>query len=213
MGEMELRLRLAGRINVYNTLAAIAACVVDRVPLDVQKAALESFGEPPGRFERVDAGQDFTVIVDYAHKPDGLMNVLRASRDISKGRVIVLFGCGGDRDRLKRPLMGRIAGELADLVIITSDNPRSEDPEAILDDIEVGLKEQPPREGYVREADREAAIRQAMESARPGDVVMLAGKGHETYQIFRDRTIHFDDKEAARRVLGEMRMSRPELFR
>lgn len=213
MGKVEMRLLLAGRINIYNALAAMSVAAVEGIPLSVQKAALESVPPIPGRFERVDAGQKFFVVVDYAHSPDGLLNVLRASRDMSSGKVIVVFGCGGDRDRKKRPIMGRIAGELADLAIITTDNPRSEDPETIIDEIEAGIKETPPRLGYRREVDRASAIRQAIFGAGPGDVVLIAGKGHENYQIFRDRTIHFDDREVAREVLAELRLTSPDLFK
>jgi UDP-N-acetylmuramoyl-L-alanyl-D-glutamate--2,6-diaminopimelate ligase len=150
----------------------------------------------------VDAGQPFLVVVDYAHTDDALRNVLKTARELTRDRLIVVFGCGGDRDRTKRPLMGEAAGELADLVVLTSDNPRSEDPVMIMNDALVGLQ----RSGrpYTVEVDREAAICQALGEAREGDVVVLAGKGHETYQILKDRTIPFDDHDVARRALHDL---------
>jgi UDP-N-acetylmuramoyl-L-alanyl-D-glutamate--2,6-diaminopimelate ligase len=150
----------------------------------------------------VDAGQPFLVVVDYAHTDDALRNVLKTARELTRDRLIVVFGCGGDRDRSKRPLMGEAAGELADLVVLTSDNPRSEDPALIMNDVMVGLQ----RTGrtYIAEVDREAAIRKALTEAHEGDVVVLAGKGHETYQILKDRTIPFDDHAVARRVLRDL---------
>jgi len=211
-GTVSLHLKLAGRINVYNSLAAIACAVVEGIPLEQQKRALEAIAPIPGRFDRVDEGQKFAVIVDYAHSPDGLLNVLKVSRDLARGNVIVVFGCGGDRDRTKRPIMGRIAGENSDLAIVTSDNPRSEDPEAIIDEIEAGIKEASPRLGYVREPDRAQAIRNAIWSAQEGDAVLIAGKGHENYQIFRDKTIHFDDREVASALLRERSGEAPGLF-
>src|SRR5213075_1819150 len=157
-------------------LAALAACAQLGVPLEEGVKALESAPRVPGRFEPVDEGQDFGVLVDYAHTPDSLENVLRAARDVTRGRLHVVFGAGGDRDRGKRPLMGGVAGRLADRVIVTSDNPRSEDPEAIVDEVMAGA---PDAE---REVDRRLAIARAVESAAPGDVVVIAGKGHEQGQ-------------------------------
>ncbi len=153
----------------------------------------------PGRFERVEEGQPFMVVVDYAHTDDALRNVIAAARGMRAKRVITLFGCGGDRDRTKRPLMGMAAAELSDYVVLTSDNPRSEDPLAIMNDAMVGLRRYDT--SYVAEPDRERAIKKAIETADPGDVVILAGKGHETYQILKDGPIPFDDREVARRVL------------
>jgi UDP-N-acetylmuramoyl-L-alanyl-D-glutamate--2,6-diaminopimelate ligase len=153
----------------------------------------------PGRFERVQAGQPFLVIVDYAHTDDALRNAIRVARGMTKKRVITLFGCGGDRDRSKRPLMGMAAAENSDLVVLTSDNPRSEDPLAIMNDALVGIRRFDTP--HIIEPDREKAIRKAIEQAEPGDVVLLAGKGHETYQVLKDRTIDLDDREVARRVL------------
>jgi len=153
----------------------------------------------PGRFERVDEGQPFEVVVDYSHKPGALENVLRTARELATGRVLCVFGCGGDRDREKRPLMGRIAADLADVAIVTSDNPRSEDPLAIIAEIVAGA------EGELEvEPDRRAAIARAVELARPGDVVVLAGKGHEQGQQFADVTLPFDDREVARELLRRL---------
>ena len=156
----------------------------------------------PGRFAPVVAGQDFWVVVDYAHTPAGVENVLSSARAMNPRRLIVLLGCGGDRDKSKRPLMGQVAEELADHVVLTSDNPRSEDPQAILKDIEAGMSQKRRRTVV---ADRQEAIAAAIAMAKPGDMVVLAGKGHETEQIFRDRTLHFDDAEVARRVLEARR--------
>ncbi len=153
----------------------------------------------PGRFERVEQGQPFMVVVDYAHTDDALRNVISVARGMKPRRVITLFGCGGDRDRSKRPLMGMAAAELSDFVVLTSDNPRSEDPLAIMNDAIVGLRRYDTP--CVAEPDRERAIKKAIEAAEPGDVVILAGKGHETYQILKDGPIPFDDREVARRVL------------
>ncbi|MBW5444833.1 UDP-N-acetylmuramoyl-L-alanyl-D-glutamate--2,6-diaminopimelate ligase [Cohnella sp. CFH 77786] len=198
-GERQVRLRMVGKFNVYNALAALAAAACERIPLDAAVASLESVSGVPGRVEAVDEGQPFAVVVDYAHTPDGLDNVLRTVRELAAGRVICVFGCGGDRDRTKRPLMGKIAAALADSVIVTSDNPRTEDPMAILKDIETGLLEanvDPDR--YVLLPDRREAIEKAVEMASPGDVVLIAGKGHETYQIIGGVTYDFDDRLAAR---------------
>ena len=152
----------------------------------------------PGRFQLIHAGQPFTVVVDYAHTPDGLENVLKTARQITKGKLWVVFGAGGDRDRKKRPIMGKIALDLADIAVVTSDNPRSEDPEAIIRDIEEGLKDNPEGKEIHKITDRREAIEYVMAHAKPDDVVMIAGKGHENYQILKDRTIHFDDGEVVR---------------
>lgn len=205
-GEIPLALRLAGKFNVYNALAAAAACHAEGVPLPVIRRALEAATGVAGRMEAVHAGQPYGVFVDYAHSPDGLENVLRTAQEFARGRVIAVFGCGGDRDRTKRPLMGKIAADLADYVIVTSDNPRTEDPEAIVRDIEVGIGE---KRFYEIVVDRASAIERAIAIAAPDDVVIIAGKGHETYQIFKDRTIDFDDRAVARRVI-EARMARKE---
>lgn len=190
---------LAGRINVYNILAAAGAALSYGLDLEAIARGVAALDAVPGRFQRVDSGQPFLVVVDYAHTDDALRNVIQIARELGSGRVITLFGCGGDRDRSKRPLMGMVAGELSDYVVLTSDNPRSEDPLAIMNDALVGLRRFDTP--HAVEPDRARAIRIAIEQAQPGDVVLLAGKGHETYQIFKDRTIHFDDREAAREVL------------
>lgn len=203
-GVLPLQLQLTGRFNVYNSLAAAAVAWHEGVPLAVIRKALEKVPGVPGRLERVDRGQDFTVLVDYAHTPDSLENVLQTCRGFAQGRVLVVFGCGGDRDRGKRPAMGAIAARLADVVIITSDNPRSEDPEAICREVEAGvLAAGPPPGGYHVIVERRDAIREAIRLAQPGDIVLIAGKGHETYQVFRDRTVHFDDREEAAHALKE----------
>ncbi len=203
-GMLPLHLQLTGRFNVYNSLAAVAVGWHEGVPLATIRRALEKVPGVPGRLERVDRGQDFTVLVDYAHTPDSLENVLQTCRGFAAGRVIVVFGCGGDRDPGKRPVMGAIAARLADVVIITSDNPRSEDPEAICRQVEAGVLEagSPPGGCHVI-VERRDAIRAAIDLARPGDIVLIAGKGHETYQVFHDRTVHFDDREEAAHALKE----------
>jgi UDP-N-acetylmuramyl-tripeptide synthetase len=195
-----VELKLGGLFNVYNSLGAIAAARALGFPWETLLPSLAATAGVPGRFESVDAGQDFGIIVDYAHTPDGLENVLRAARALKPRRVIAVFGCGGDRDRTKRPIMARIAAELADGVVVTSDNPRSEDPEAIVREILAGIP-QDTRAEVQAEVDRRAAIRRALALALPGDLVVIAGKGHENYQIFADRTIHFDDREEARDAL------------
>ncbi|HEY8393951.1 MAG TPA: UDP-N-acetylmuramoyl-L-alanyl-D-glutamate--2,6-diaminopimelate ligase [Thermaerobacter sp.] len=207
-GEAEVRLSLTGRFNVYNALAAAAVGLAAGLTPSQVAEGLATVPAVPGRLERIDHGQPFAVLVDYAHTPDGLENVLSTVREFAGGRVISVFGCGGDRDRGKRPLMGAISARLADYTILTSDNPRSEDPERIIDDIERGVR-QVAGAGYERVTDRAAAIRRALEMAQPGDAVVIAGKGHETYQIFADRTIHFDDREVAAAVLTELGYAPP----
>ncbi|HKB94140.1 MAG TPA: UDP-N-acetylmuramoyl-L-alanyl-D-glutamate--2,6-diaminopimelate ligase [Gaiellaceae bacterium] len=190
-------LKLRGRFNVENALGALLAARSLGIEDDAIKRGIESLRGVPGRFESVEEGQPFAVIVDYAHKPDALEKVLRAARELAEGRrVICVVGAGGDRDRSKRPLMGRIASELADLAIVTSDNPRSEDPQAIIDEIVGGATSD-----VEVEPDRAAAIARAVEAAREGDVVLIAGKGAEQGQEFAGRTIPFDDREAAREAL------------
>lgn len=195
----EVRSPLLGRMNASNILAALGAGFALGIAPETMTEGIASCRAVSGRFERVDEGQPFLVIVDYAHTDDALRNAIAAARDLEPKRVITVFGCGGDRDRTKRPLMGQAAGEGSDLVVLTSDNPRSEDPLAIINDALVGLRrtDTPHRV----EPDREQAIRIALTEARAGDIVLIAGKGHETYQILRDRTIEFDDREVARRVL------------
>jgi len=197
---------LIGRMNVQNILAAAGAGLSYGLDLAAIARGVRACPAVPGRFERVDCGQPFLVAVDYAHTDDALRNVIQVARELTRqtnqGRVITLFGCGGDRDRTKRPLMGMAAGELSDFVVLTSDNPRSEDPLGIMNDVMVGLgRFDTP---HVAEPDRARAIRRALEEAKPGDVVLLAGKGHETYQILKDRTIDFDDRETAREILRSL---------
>lgn len=201
-GPIEIESHLVGRPNLMNILAAVGAGLSLGFPRDVIQAGVAALTMVPGRFERVDVGQPFPVLVDYAHTDDALRNALSTAREFTRGRLIVVFGCGGDRDRSKRPLMGQAAGSLADLIVLTSDNPRSEDPLVIMNDALVGL--QRTGKPYTLEVDRAAAIRSAVEQAREGDVVLIAGKGHENYQIFRDRTVPFDDCEVARQALEEL---------
>jgi UDP-N-acetylmuramoyl-L-alanyl-D-glutamate--2,6-diaminopimelate ligase len=189
---------LVGDFNVANTLTALGVGLGLGLDIYGMVEALKDFSGVPGRMEVVDCGQPFAVLVDYAHTPDSVENVLRTARAVAKGRLLAVLGCGGDRDRGKRPLMGRAAETLADVVVITSDNPRSEDPEAIISDILAGLKS--PGEAVVQ-PDRKAAIQYAIRSALPGDVVMILGKGHETGQEFADRVIPFDDRQVAREIL------------
>ncbi|MFL6268596.1 MAG: UDP-N-acetylmuramoyl-L-alanyl-D-glutamate--2,6-diaminopimelate ligase, partial [Actinomycetes bacterium] len=197
-GDRPVRLRLAGHFNVANALGALAAADAVGIDLDTAVAGLEALAGVPGRFERVDAGQPFTVLVDYAHTPDSLENLLRAARAVTGERVIVVFGCGGDRDRAKRPLMGEIAGRLADVAVVTSDNPRSEPPEAIVAQVAEGVAASAGPDGYLVEVDRRAAIRAALAMAGPGDAVLVAGKGHEQGQEFTGgRKVPFDDRQVA----------------
>ncbi|HTS72351.1 MAG TPA: UDP-N-acetylmuramoyl-L-alanyl-D-glutamate--2,6-diaminopimelate ligase [Gaiellaceae bacterium] len=198
-----IELRLRGRFNAENALGALAASRLLGIDDEAIARGLEAVRGVPGRFEPVAEGQPFEVIVDYSHKPDALESVLRTARELADGRVICVFGCGGDRDRGKRPLMGRIASEIADLAIVTSDNPRSEDPAAIIDEILGGIV----RDVEV-EPDRAAAIERALSEAAEGDVVLIAGKGHEQGQEFADRTIPFDDREVARDVLRRLGAAR-----
>lgn len=190
---------LVGHINISNILLACGIALADGLTEEQIVTGLKTLESVPGRFERVEAGQPFMVVVDYAHTDDALRNVISVARGLKPKRVITLFGCGGDRDRSKRPLMGMAAGELSDFVVLTSDNPRSEDPLAIINDAMVGLSRSDTP--HKAEPDRERAIRIAIDSAKPGDIVILAGKGHETYQILKDGPIPFDDREIARRIL------------
>ncbi|MGI6576178.1 MAG: UDP-N-acetylmuramoyl-L-alanyl-D-glutamate--2,6-diaminopimelate ligase [bacterium] len=197
-----IKLQLTGMFSVYNALAAIGVALVEGISEAIIQAALAEMPGVPGRFERIDAGQDFNVVVDYAHTPDGLENILQTAREFITGRIIIVFGCGGDRDRTKRPIMGKIAAQYADYVVITSDNPRSEDPMVIIADIERGMQTgQGVSAAYAIMPDRKEAITAALKMARTGDIVILAGKGHEKYQIIGEQVIPFDDKEVARQVL------------
>ena len=199
---VEVTARLRGAFNVHNCLAAVAAARQSAIPDRAAVRGIAALPGVPGRMEPVEAGQPFPILVDYAHTPDSVENVLRAARPLAERRVIVVLGCGGDRDRSKRPLMGEAATRLADLSVITSDNPRSEDPLAIIGEIEDGARRGDGE--YVIEPDRRAAIRLAIERARPGDVVVIAGKGHETGQEFADRTIPFDDRVVAAEELRSL---------
>jgi UDP-N-acetylmuramoyl-L-alanyl-D-glutamate--2,6-diaminopimelate ligase len=190
---------LVGEINVYNLLAAWCAAYSVGIGPEVIARGIADCAAVPGRFERVNMGQPFLIVVDYAHTDDALRNLITIARGLTDKRVITLFGCGGDRDRSKRPLMGMAAAELSDIVVLTSDNPRSEDPISIMNDAMVGIRRFDTK--LIVEPDREKAIRNAIDSAGPGDIVLLAGKGHETYQVLKDRTIDFDDREVARRIL------------
>jgi UDP-N-acetylmuramoyl-L-alanyl-D-glutamate--2,6-diaminopimelate ligase len=199
-GDVSVRSPLAGRMNAYNILAAIGAGIGLGIPAEHIERGISQLAAVPGRFERIDEGQPFLVIVDYAHTDDALRNVISTARDLSAAaRIITLFGAGGERDRTKRPLMGEAAGSLSDLVVLTSDNPRGEDPLRIINDVVVGLQKANAK--YRIEPDREQAIDAAIDAAQSGDIVILAGKGHETHQVLRDGPIDFDDREKARTIL------------
>jgi UDP-N-acetylmuramoyl-L-alanyl-D-glutamate--2,6-diaminopimelate ligase len=203
-GDLDVVTHLIGGFNVSNCLAAAAVALQAGIGLDAIEKGLSSLEAVPGRFEAVDAGQPFSVVVDYAHTPDSLDNVLRAARGATRsGRVLCVFGCGGDRDRGKRPLMGSVAARLADVIAVTSDNPRSEDPHAIIDQILEGVIAELPEGPHLVTADRAEAIHQVISLAREGDVVVIAGKGHETGQEFADRTVPFDDRVVAREALAD----------
>lgn len=195
VGEMDLELKITGEFNVYNVMGTVAAMLAEKIDKETICAVLDGFDGVPGRFQLVEAGQPYTVIVDYAHTPDGLENVLHTARSITKGKLWVVFGCGGDRDNKKRPIMGNLALQLADKIVVTSDNPRTEDPELIIDEIFTGMTEVPAGKEVFRLSDRRDAIHFALAKAEPADVILIAGKGHENYQILKDKTIHFDDKE------------------
>ena len=206
-GRAQVHFRLLGKHNVMNALCAAALCGGLGLPIELIASGLAALPRVPGRFEAVDAGQNFFVIVDYAHTEDGLLNVLQAARKICKNRLITLFGCGGDRDKGKRAKMAAVAARYSDYSIITSDNPRTEDPHRILLDVEVGMQHAGKRkdDDYLVIENRADAIRTAIDMARAGDFVMIAGKGHEDYQILGTERIHFDDREVARGVLEARR--------
>ncbi len=200
----EIRLGIPGKFSVYNALAATAACLGMGIPMeDILKGLVLAKGVK-GRAEVVPIAAPYTVLIDYAHTPDGLENIIGAVRGFAKGRVITLFGCGGDRDKTKRPIMGEIAASLSDYAVVTSDNPRSEDPAAIIRDIEAGMTEY--REKYTVVENRREAIRRAMQLAKDGDVIILAGKGHETYQILKDGTIDFDERAIVKEIFKDAGM-------
>lgn len=199
--KQRFKVSVPGLFSVYNALAAISVCGMQGIHADIIKEGLLSV-QVPGRAEVVPTpGKLYTVMIDYAHSPDSLENILSTVKDFVKGRLISVFGCGGDRDRSKRPIMGEISGRIADLTIITSDNPRTEVPSKILADIEEGIKG--AQGSYIVIEDRTQAIRYAMEHANPEDIIILSGKGHETYQIFKDKTIHYDEREIVENILKE----------
>src|SRR5438876_911016 len=208
-GKLQVKSRLVGRINVYNLLAAIGAAEALGFSNEIIQKGLENLESVSGRFQRIDMGQPFLVIVDYAHTDDALENLIRTARELNtEGRIITLFGCGGLKDRTKRPVMGEVSGRLSDLTILSSDNPRTEEPLKIISDVVVGLQKTAGK--YLIETDREKAIGMAIDEARAGDIVLLAGKGHEDYQILADRTLKFDDREVARRALRERGFAGPK---
>jgi len=208
-GTVHVRSKLVGRPNVYNILAATATAVALDIPFDAIERGLRTLEGVPGRFEVVSgAKDDVMVVVDYAHTDDALKNLLETARPLARGRVITVFGAGGDRDRTKRPLMGAVAGRLSDLIVITSDNPRSEDPNRIIEEIQRGITADTKKDAGQRIltiVDRRAAITRAVELARPGDLVLIAGKGHEKYQVIGDKTLPFDDVAVARDALTKRR--------
>ncbi|MBM7855934.1 UDP-N-acetylmuramoyl-L-alanyl-D-glutamate--2,6-diaminopimelate ligase [Desulfohalotomaculum tongense] len=204
-GEHRLNLKLTGEFNVYNALAAFTLGMAQGFAGETVKSALENVTGVAGRFEPVDCGQPFAVVVDYAHTPDGLENILKTARQITNNRLITVFGCGGDRDRSKRPVMGEIGTRYSDLAVITSDNPRTEDPGKIIDDILVGVKKiAGNKHKHKVIPERRDAIAYAIKEAAAGDVVVIAGKGHETYQIIGTTKYHFDDRAVAAAVLKEL---------
>ena len=194
-----IKLHIPGQFSVYNAMAAASAALAIGIPFTEVTAALSDARGVKGRVEVVKTDRDFTILIDYAHTPDGLVNVLNTMRAVSDGRIVVLFGCGGDRDKTKRPLMGKVCAEIADLCIVTSDNPRSENPTEIISDILEGMKGCKTKKKVIE--NRYDAIKYAIENARSGDIIILAGKGHETYQILNEGTIHFDEREVVREIL------------
>ena len=208
-GTLQVRSALVGKPNVYNILAAVSTATALDLPFDAIEHGVQSLAGVPGRFEMVSGKKDeVTVVVDYAHTDDALRNLLETARPLARGRLITVFGCGGDRDRTKRPLMGAVAGRLSDLIVITSDNPRSEDPSRIIEEIQRGITPDTRKDAGQRLltiVDRRAAIAKAIELARPGDLVLVAGKGHEKYQVIGDRVLPFDDVAVAREALSRRR--------
>jgi UDP-N-acetylmuramoyl-L-alanyl-D-glutamate--2,6-diaminopimelate ligase len=206
-GDCQVDSRLVGEHNVSNVLAAIGVGLNEGLSLDAIGEGLPTVRNVPGRFERVEAGQSFTIVVDYAHTEDALIRLLTAAHALKTGRIITVFGCGGDRDRVKRPKMGRAATERSDVVILTSDNPRTEDPMTILKEVEAGVRDVlgSGRVRYEMIPDRRTAIETAIREAKRGDMVLIAGKGHEDYQIIGKQKFHFDDREVAREAVGKLR--------
>ncbi|MCX7921311.1 MAG: UDP-N-acetylmuramoyl-L-alanyl-D-glutamate--2,6-diaminopimelate ligase [Clostridia bacterium] len=197
-GSSDIRVNIPGKFSVYNALAAIGTCCLMGISFGDIKSGLEKV-TVPGRAEVVETGRDFTIVIDYAHTPDSLENILTTIKGYAPARVVSLFGCGGDRDRTKRPIMGEISGKLADFTIITSDNPRTEEPAEIVKDIEAGIKG--TNAAYITIVDRREAIKYAIENAQSKDVIVLSGKGHETYQEFANKVIHFDEREVIKEIL------------
>ncbi|MEF2600006.1 MAG: UDP-N-acetylmuramoyl-L-alanyl-D-glutamate--2,6-diaminopimelate ligase [Fusobacterium mortiferum] len=203
MGEMfEEKLAILGRYNLYNVLGVIGIALQLGIGKNIILEKLKDIKGAPGRFELVNCGQDYIVVVDYAHTGDALENILKSINELKKGRVITVFGCGGDRDATKRPIMGEIAQRLSDIAILTSDNPRTENPHLIIEDVKKGMN----GDRYLIEEDREQAIMKAIEIAQKNDIILIAGKGHETYQILGRKKIHFDDREIARREIVKRKM-------
>ncbi len=199
--EYPVSLNTPGKFSIYNALGAIGACIIMGIDMNTIIEGLAENKGVSGRFQTVKSKRGFNAIVDYAHTPDGLENILKTAKEFAKGKIITVFGCGGDRDRTKRPIMGEIAGIYSDYCIITSDNPRTENPAQILDDVEPGTKKSGCE--YTKIVDRREAINYAVSIAKENDLVVIAGKGHENYQIFADKTIHFDDVEEVRKAFGE----------
>ncbi len=199
--EKEVKMPLIGKFNIYNCLAAICVGLAEGLDLDGIIVAMEKVPQVAGRFELVDEGQDFSVVVDYAHSPDGLLNVLSSAKELNPTRIITVFGCGGDRDKTKRPIMGKLAGSYSDIAIITSDNPRTEEPMDIICQVEQGTKS--VTANYYVEENRRKAIALAIKLANPGDMIVIAGKGHENYQLVKGQVLHFDDRETARELISE----------
>jgi len=199
--EIVIRSSIPGKFSVYNTLAAASAAYAEGIDKEAISRGIENLKFVPGRSEVLDIDKPYRIIIDYAHAPDGLENILKAIRNYAKGRIITVFGCGGDRDKAKRPIMGKIAGELSDYVVITSDNPRSEDPNEIIAQIEEGIKTTSC--DYICIENRKNAIRHAMMIAKSSDIVLLAGKGHETYQVLKDKVIDFDERVVVKELIEE----------
>ncbi|MCF8010636.1 MAG: UDP-N-acetylmuramoyl-L-alanyl-D-glutamate--2,6-diaminopimelate ligase [Clostridiales bacterium] len=197
-----VHLQMTGKFNVYNALAAFAAGKAEDIDFSVIKNALEKIQGVPGRFQLINRGQDFGIIIDYAHTPDGLQNIFYTAGEFVKGRLITVFGCGGDRDSTKRPVMGKIGAEFSDVLIVTSDNPRTEDPEKIISDVVEGIKEM-GNANYIIITDRRSAINYAVDTAESGDVIIIAGKGHEDYQEINGQRFHFDDHEEVIKALNK----------
>lgn len=200
--EEKINMHIPGRYNILNSLGSALACLSEGIGLEIVKNGLENMNGVPGRCEIVTKNYKlgYEVIVDYAHTPDGLENILKTAREFTEGRLISVFGCGGDRDKTKRPIMGKIGTELSDIAIITSDNPRSEEPSSIIEDIRNGIE----KDNYIVVENRREAIKKAMEISQKNDVVVVAGKGHEDYQILKDRTIHFDEREIIKEIIEEL---------